>query len=552
MSGSTTGTYTVDGGSAVAYSSNPFTINGLTAGPHTVVATSTAGCVSSNIVVNVGGSSAFTASYVLTNISACNAVNDGTITITPAGGTAPYTYTWSGGYPGFAPGNVSAVTNLPIGYYDVTITDAGGCGVVTLSQIHIAFAFSVYITNSGSNTNSCGGSTGSIILYGNAGVLPYSYSLNGTTYQASNTFTGLAAGPYTAYVKDAAGCVSTKSITVVASAPIVVNPYAVGSSSCAADGYIIVFRSGGTTPYSYSLNGTTYQASPVFTGLAAGPYTTYVKDAANCVATAPITVTAGAGLSVTTSKVDASSCVNDGSIQVNAGGGVGAYQYSIDNGVTYQANNHFSNLAAGNYAVLVKDSKGCTSTVVNVTLNTNMITVTGYATAAASCTSNDGRIQLFRTGGYGPYTYSIDGNGYQASTIFLNVPAGTYTGYVKDAQTCIGFLPGIVVGPTGCAPFAGTKNTNNVKQNLQVSVKSELKIQAYPNPSETAFTLVLDGYSSKEKVSITVTDLMGRKIYQTEGTGKSQYKFGSSLIAGMYNVQVIQGTEKRSLKLVKE
>ena len=77
-------------------------------------------------------------------------------------------------------------------------------------------------------------------------------------------------------------------------------------------------------------------------------------------------------------------------------------------------------------------------------------------------------------------------------------------------------------------------------------------MQAYPNPTESEFTLVLQGYNGQEKVSIIVTDLLGRKVYQTEGTGKSQYRFGTAFKAGMYNVQVLQGTEKASVKLVKE
>ena len=560
LSGSTSGTYTVDGGSPANYSSNPFTITGLTAGPHTIVATSAAGCVSSNIQVTVGSSATFTATVVKTNISACNAGNDGTITVTPNGGTAPFTYVWSGGYAGFAPGNVSSVSNLPIGYYNVTVTSSGGCGSVTFTNIHIQYAYNVYVTYSGSNSSACG-NTGSILLYGNAGITPYTYALSpGSSqptpapgaFQASNAFTGLAAGAYTAFVKDAGGCVSPKNVTVGSAAAIVVTTSTVGASSCAPDGSIQIFRTGGTSPYTYSINGTTYQTSNFFGGLASGPYTAYVKDAAGCIGQVNTTVAAGVGLTATVSKVNTSTCVNDGSIQVNASGGVPAYMYRLNGGV-YQSSNSFPNLGAGNYTVQVKDSKGCLSPVYNVTINLNTIVVTASATAATTCSSNNGKIQLFRTGGYGPYTYSLDGNVYQTSTLFTGLAAGTYTGYVKDSKTCIGTVTGIVVGPTGCPPppFAGNTNTN-AKQS-QVSVKTAaLQVQAYPNPTESEFTLVLQGYNASEKVSITVTDLLGRKVYQTEGTGKSQYRFGTNFKAGMYNVQVVQGTEKTGVKLVKE
>jgi hypothetical protein len=563
LSGSTSGTYTVDGGAPLPYSSNPFTVTGLTGGPHTIVATSAAGCVSNNIQVIVGSTASFTATVVKTNITACNSGNDGTITVTPNGGEAPFTYVWSGGYPGFAPGNVSSVSNLPIGYYNVTVTSAGGCGTATFTNIHIQFAFSVYVTNSGSASSSCG-NTGSVLLYGNAGVLPYTYALSSGSgaptpapgaFQSSNSFTGLAAGSYTGFVKDAGGCVSPKNITVSAISAVVVNPYAVASSSCNADGSVQIFKSGGVGPYSYALSpGTgpagTFQTSNFFPGLAAGPYTAYVKDGNGCVTSATVTVAQGAALTVTALKSNTSTCVNDGTIQVNASGGVAPYMYSL-NGGTYQSGNTFSGLGAGTYVVTVKDFKNCTGTL-NVTISLSPIVVTATTVAATSCSVSDGKIFLFRTGGTGPFTYSLDGNTYQSSNTFTGLAAGTYSGYVKDSKTCVGVLNGIVVGPTGCPPPPIANNTKNVKAVAPVVPTAELKLSAYPNPSNTAFTLMLDGYNSKEKVSVTVTDLLGRKVYQTEGTGKQQYRFGGNFINGMYNVQVIQGSDKKSLKLVKE
>ncbi len=548
------GTYTVDGGGSQPYTSNPFTITGLTAGNHTVIATVTAGsCVSPNIPVNVGTPATFTATYVKTNLSACNVTPDGSITVTSAGGTAPYTYVWSGetgsNHTPFTAGNVSSLTGLNYGYYNVTITDANNCGVVTYSNIHVQFAYNVYVTSSGSISSSCG-NTGSISLYGNAGILPYTYSLDGTTYVSANTFTGLAAGTYTGYVKDAGGCVSTKpNINIGAAAAITVSPFARAASSCANDGSIEIYRSGGIPPYTYSKDNITYQASNVFSGLAAGPYTVYVKDSKNCVGQQTTTVAQGAALNVTTSKINTSVCMNDGTIQVYVSGGVAPFTYSKDGGTTFQTGNSFNGLGAGNYSIVVKDAKNCLgSTNVNIALNT--IVVTASTTASTTCISNNGKIQLFRTGGTGPYTYSLDGSTYQSSTIFLNKAPGTYMGYVKDSKTCVGTLAGIVVGPNCLPPpIAGTNAKTNV---VNVSREKNFKVEAFPNPSEHEFTLVLDGFNIKEKVSITVTDLLGRKVYQTAGTGKLQYTFGKNFKTGMYNVQVLQGKLSQSLKLVKE
>src|SRR5690348_15068986 len=52
------------------------------------------------------------------------------------------------------------------------------------------------------STPSCvGGSTGTITGTGSGGSTPYSYSIDGVTFQSANTFSGLSAGNYTLYVK---------------------------------------------------------------------------------------------------------------------------------------------------------------------------------------------------------------------------------------------------------------------------------------------------------------------------------------------------------------
>ncbi len=493
------------------------------------------------------------ATVVKTNLSACGLVNDGSITVTAAGGTAPYSYSWSGltgpggSVPFPNPGNVSAVTGLNYGYYNVTVTDAA-LHSVSISNIHIQLAFSVYITNSGSNSSSCG-NTGSILLYGNAGVTPYTYSLDGINYQVSNSFTGLAAGNYIGYIKDAAGCVSQKNITIGSAPAISVSTYVVNASNCVADGKIQVFRTGGIPPYTYSLDNVTYQTSNLFTGIASGSYTVYVKDSKDCIGSQPVTVGQGAAILLSTIKRNTSACVNDGAIQANVIGGVAPYTYSLNGGVS-QASNIFTGLGVGNYIITVVDSKGCIGTSDPVNIILNQIIPTAYATAASTCESNNGSIQLFRSGGVGPYTYSLDGNTYQVSNVFSQLSPGTYKAYVKDSRTCIAQLDGIIVGPTGCIapPFA-----NYTKTAQQPGAKLVgLNAHAYPNPSNSDFTLLLEGFSATEKIIITVTDITGRLVYQSISTGKQQFKFGAGFSSGMYHVRIEQGMKKKSLNIIKK
>ena len=176
-----------------------------------------------------------------------------------------------------------------------------------------------------------------------------------------------------------------------------------------------------------------------------------------------------------------------------------------------------------------------------------------YTEPASSCGNSNGRIQLFLTGGFGPYTYSLNNFTYQNSNVFNGLNAGIYMGYVKDSRGCVGSLSLIEVGPS-CPSIANKGNQQipiPLKETKTVSTGSILTIQAYPNPSATAFTVKITG-AAQEKTTLILTDIMGRKILQEDLAGKQLYCFGNNVEAGIYLLQVVQGDRKQSLKLIKE
>ncbi|MEP7164081.1 MAG: T9SS type A sorting domain-containing protein [Ferruginibacter sp.] len=538
-------TYSIDGTNY--FTSNTFT--NLPAATYTGYVKDYAGCVSTkpNIVVTGAASMSVTAN----TRPASSCANNGTIELYRTGGVGPYTYSLDDvTYQG------SNVFNNLVGNATYTgwVKDASGCKA-SLANISVGKAPAVTVTSTKTNTSACS-NTGSIALYAGGGVPGYTYSLVGAAgpYQASNTFTGLAAGSYNGWVQDSKGCKNVQfgiTIGTNAAPTITVTASTSNTSSCGNTGSIQLFRSGGTGPYTYSLDNIIYQGSNSFTGLASGSYTGWVKDVNGCTGSlSGITVGQAPAVTATEFHTNTSTCANDGTIQLNAGGGVPGYTYSMDN-ITYQAGNSFTGFAAGSYTGWVKDSKGCTASV-SVTIGTAAaIVVTANTTAASSCATSNGSIQLFRTGGTGPYTYSLDDITYQPGNLFSGKPAGTYTGYVKDSKGCVGSLANIVVGPSCPRPIAGTGTNTKPGASIKASVIDILSVKAYPNPSATDFTLVMT-CNSKEKIAVTVTDIMGRKVQQTEFIGKKQYRFGDDLAPGIYIVQVVQGDQKQSIKLIKE
>lgn len=414
--------YSINGN--IFQAANVFT--NLPAGLHTVYVQDEIGCVS-NISVSVGAVSlpAVTASFTP---AGCGN-NNGTITANGTGGTVPYQFSINGGI-SYQNGNV--FTGLAPGLYTVTIRDAVNC--IRTFNITVTATNGPSLTATAS-ASLCTANSGSITATATGGALPYQYSLNGVTYQAGNTFNGLGAGGYIIYVRDVAGCIAVATATVSAITGPNLTATATASACVSNTGTITASGTGGTAPLDYSIDGVTYQAANLFTGLSSGIYTVYVKDANGCIKTVSVTVDNASGLSVSLSAI-AAACANNGSVTATASGGVPPLQYSMD-GVTYQPANSFTGLAPGAYTIYVKDQNDC---VVNgqVTVTSAAgLTLNASVPLQATCGSSNAAILLTGSGGIAPLTYSINGTVYQPSGTFINIAPGNYTVYVKDASGCV-------------------------------------------------------------------------------------------------------------------
>ncbi|MBK8875119.1 MAG: SprB repeat-containing protein [Bacteroidetes bacterium] len=161
----------------------------------------------------------------------------------------------------------------------------------------------------------------------NWGVTPYQYSINGSTFQVSTFFNLIAAGTYPLTVKDANGCLKSQNVTVANLAGPVVSALPVPSSCFANDGTITASVTGGTGLITYSKNGTIFQNSNVFNGLARGSYAITAKDIKNCLSTTTVIVNQVVGPAI--GAFDSSS-VCGGNIVCHQNGGFSPYQYNMN------------------------------------------------------------------------------------------------------------------------------------------------------------------------------------------------------------------------------
>jgi len=165
------------------------------------------------------------------------------------------------------------------------------------------------------------------------------------------------------------------------------------------------------------------------------------------VSTSPVTISSVIKKSYNGADISCSGAA-DAEITVTASGGNGTYQYSIDNGATYQSGNVFSGLKGGkNYIIKVRDSDNKTSDASYIWVNQppNPVTISNIqkkyyynGNNDVSCSSAaDGQLTISAWGGTGTLQYSADnGASFQSSNIIKGLAAGDYQVIVKDANGC--------------------------------------------------------------------------------------------------------------------
>jgi hypothetical protein len=154
----------------------------------------------------------------------------------------------------------------------------------------------VTISVAGTVTDASAGQSNGVITISSPTGSGITFSINGSAFGAASTFSSLAAGTYTITAKNASGCSGSRQFTVnvdaCAGKTIVVNTSNVlNNTPCGAsnDGGFTVSATG-STGFTFSVGSGAFQASGVFTGLAAGTYTVNAKDVDGCVRNGTVNV----------------------------------------------------------------------------------------------------------------------------------------------------------------------------------------------------------------------------------------------------------------------
>jgi hypothetical protein len=283
-SGSTGFTYSLNGG---AFQGSG-TFSNLAVGAYSVVAKDASGCTGTqSFTVTATACPTITITAIITPASTAT---NGAINATATGSTG-ITYSIDAG-PFQATGVFSGLTPAS---HNITAKDVNGCTATSTFLVTSVGCPTITVSSTTTNTAGPTGTTGSITATATGGATPYLYSLNGVAFQTSNLFSNLAAATnYTVVAKDANNCQGSAINITVASNPcptINFTQAVTGSDKCATIGTgTINVTATGSTGFTYSKDGVTFQASNVFTALLPTNYTITVKDLNGCVKTGIVTV----------------------------------------------------------------------------------------------------------------------------------------------------------------------------------------------------------------------------------------------------------------------
>ncbi len=456
----------------------------------------------------------------------------------------------------FTSAQLTTTGTLDTIYFDLQGLSAGSNSIAfTLSGVNgigldenacnDGYSFSIFVNGSSSivlsnvtinQLASCQGNDGSITINATGGLGNLSYSINNGPQQNNNLFTGLNAGIYNYIVSDTTGCAVLGSFQLQSGVVVSASVQQTVAISCAGNqnATLVVTPSGGTAPYSFSINNGADQANNTFSNLGAGNYTISVIDANGCTTTQTYIVSEPSAVNVAMVPTMVSCFgANNGILQTQVSGGTAPYTYFLNN-VQQNGSGPYNNLTPGIYTLDVFDANGCQQAFSSTIIEPNALLLTATTTVS---NGTDGTIALNGSGGNSPYTFSINGTNYYSGSFFSNLSAGTYNCSVKDNNGCITTIEVVV-------------NTSSITE-LSFSL-SEL----YPNPNNGSFQITVGGVKGS-KATAQIYNLQGQLISTFElkavdGQIKQNLELSPKIAAGTYYLGIYDGTHGAVLQFVKQ
>ncbi|MEL6652468.1 MAG: SprB repeat-containing protein, partial [Bacteroidota bacterium] len=477
--------------------------------------TDTFGCVNSasvSVLVND-----FALSLTSQDVD-CFGNDNGSASLTVVG-AAPFQYLWQDnlGLPqssGTQNQSPIQANNFEPGQYRVILIDGNGCQDsldFQITQPAAPLDISILTTQ---NVDCFGNLNGQIQSLANGGTAPYQYSIDGgINFQNNGNFGGLGATIYTILSTDANGCTTSIADTIASPTGLFGNLLSKRNLTCfgADDGQISLAGSGGTGPYSLTLDGQNFVNGLNLNNLAPGLDTVRLVDQNGCEVRIPFSIAEPPLLVASPFGQRDIDCFGNaiGELSVQTNGGSGDYLYSLD-GQIFIADSFFTQLQAGSYQVIVQDDSLCQDTVDFLLTEPPLLELLNAQQKDIDCFGNqNGVLWLSPQGGTAPYQLALDTLPLGPDTVFAALAAGSYQVRVVDDSACEAILPITISQP----------------DSLELSISRQVNVACHGD--STAF------------VHLTANGGVPAYQYSMNGQAPQVDSIFQNLLAGTYSLQVI-------------
>lgn len=409
----------------------------------------------------------------------CTGEADGCITVTAAGGQAPYEVAYRRLSPMPEPFStpVDVLNNatddisycgLISGFYAAIVEDADGTVIIDTIEVGAPAAIGLTIRDT---LPSCFGANDGrigiiVTLDGNQVFNPvnagYTFVWEHTSENTDHVIDLDAPATYNVTVTSPSGCSVSASLPLGDPARVVVLPMdpttAVTDATCSGseDGSITISAAGGSSAtgdytFNWSTNDAATGSSVTLDNLDPGNYMVTVTDDNGCAAISTFAVSADKILSVN-AVVENISCfgADDGSIFAT-----GVTTFNIPNGTpdlpytfnwssnataptTTNTTTQIENLPPGTYTLSMTDNAGCMIDTMFTVSEPTLLQIADLILTNETCeTGSDGSATVVVTGGTLPYTYTWSHSVTETDSIAENMVAGmNYSVTVTDANNC--------------------------------------------------------------------------------------------------------------------
>jgi len=444
------------------------------------------------------------------------------------------------------------------GSYKVVVT--GSCGnTVTSNTVTLSTTPSASITSQPVSQTNCGG-----------GPVTFTVSAsNASTYQwyrnnaviggaRSASYTTSVAATYKVVITGTCGNqVTSNSVTLSASQPPSIVTQPTSQATCSGVSVTFSVTATNTTSYQWYRNGSPIggATNPTYTTAVAGSYRVVVFG--NCGSSA---TSNAAILTVNTvpniAGISGGSTVCLGSTlhlsELTPGG-----TWSTSNGsiASISTSGVVTGVTTGSVTITYTVGGTCGTNSVSKTVTVMSIpNVAGIGGTSSVCVGSTITLTDATTGGSwsssNPAVITVTSSG-----VVRGIARGSATITYSVSGNC-----GVGVATKGISVNCSGRGFADVGSNDSVMTKEEqvaeqpqglFNVTVVPNPSQSFFTLVVQSDKTDVAAYIRIFDMAGRLVDEKRGAIGESIHFGGTYVQGMYVVQVMQGSNLKVIKVIK-